>query len=215
MTRFLAAVLAALAVLSTAPAVAAPPPFDGEVVRLPDPVRARMKGSSWRPGCPVALRDLRLVRMTYRRFDGDVRLGRLVVHEDVARDVLDAFEAMYDAGFRIRRMRLVDAYDADDDRSMAANNTSAFNCRYVSGTTRWSEHSYGGAVDINPVQNPWVRGDAVEPERGAHYRDRGDVRKGMIVEGDVVTRAFDAIGWGWGGRWSSSKDYQHFSSSGR
>ena len=137
-----------------------------------------------------------------------------------ARDVVDVFRQLFEAAFPIRRMQLVDVYGADDDRSMAANNTSAYNCRRVAGTDRWSEHAYGGAVDINPVQNPYVRGTSFVPAEGARYVDvpRGaDARPapGVIVAGDVVVRTFARIGWEWGGTWQSSRDYQHFSASGR
>jgi hypothetical protein len=112
-------------------------------------------------------------------------------------------------------MRLVDAYGADDHRSMDADNTSAFNCRYVSGTSRWSEHAYGHAIDINPIENPYADSDGyVSPPAGAPYRDRGQRAKGLIHPGGNVVRAFAAIGWEWGGYWSWPKDYQHFSLSG-
>jgi putative cell wall-binding protein len=191
------------------------PPFAGTWRALPSSVRREMTGSSWRPGCPVALDDLALIEMTHWGFDGQVHHGRLVVGRGVAADVLASFERIYQARFPIERMRLVDEYGADDDRSMAANNTSAFNCRRVTGGTSWSEHSYGTAVDINPVQNPYVRGSTVAPTAGSRYLDRSDVRPGMIVRPGAVTTAFDRIGWGWGGDWSSVKDYQHFSRSGR
>lgn len=170
---------------------------------------------SWRRGCPVPLADLRLLRMSYWGFDHEIHRGSMVVHEDVAKPVLSAFRRIYAGKFKIRQMRLIDAYGGSDDRSMAANNTSAFNCRYVKGTTRWSEHSYGRAIDINPVQNPYVKGSFVDPPAGERYLDRSNIRKGMIISGRVVTDAFDAIGWGWGGRWRYSKDYQHVSRSGR
>jgi hypothetical protein len=99
---------------------------------------------------------------------------------------------------------------------MAANNTSAFNCRFVSGTARWSEHAYGRAIDINPVQNPYVSSSGrASPPAGAAYVDRSRRAPGMIHAGDAVVRAFAAVGWGWGGSWRGVKDYQHFSASGR
>jgi hypothetical protein len=125
------------------------------------------------------------------------------------------FRLLFDARFPIRQMVLVDEYGGSDDRSVQANNTSAFNCRAVTGGTNWSQHSYGAAIDINPLQNPYVYSDGhVSDPRAVPYLDRSNVRPGMIVEGDVVVRAFDAIGWDWGGRWSSIKDYQHFSATG-
>jgi hypothetical protein len=218
-------VAAAAAVLVVAPTVEAERPSDkvtqgqtgfrGTIARI-DPAQAkRMTGVSWRPGCPVPLRDLRLLRLSYRRFDGGVRTGRLIVHEDVARDVLGVFRNLYAERFPIRRMVPVDAYGGSDFRSIEADNTSAFNCRYVAGTRRWSEHAYGRAIDVNPIENPYVSGGRTSHRASIRYLDRSWRRAGMAYEGSVLVRAFDAIGWGWGGRWTSVKDYQHFSASGR
>jgi poly-gamma-glutamate synthesis protein (capsule biosynthesis protein) len=201
-----------------APQVAAAregPPFEATVSRLDAPTRQLMIGNSWRPGCPVPLDRLRLVRLTYLGFDGRARRGRLVVHRSWAAEVVEVFQRLYEREFPIRRIRLVDHYGADDRVSMRHDNTSAFNCRFVSGTSTWSQHAYGRAIDLNPVENPYVRGSRVSPGRGRRFLDRSDVRPGMVVRGDVVWRAFRRIGWGWGGTWRSSKDYQHFSSNGR
>ena len=189
-------------------------PFEGSVSRIDADTRVLMVGSSWHRGCPVPLRVLRLVRVTYLGFDGRARRGRLVLHRRWAEDVLDVFERLYARSFRIRRIRLVDRFGADDLASMRRDNTSAFNCRYVAGTHTWSQHAFGRAVDIDPVENPYVDGRHVAPRRGRGYLDRTDVRPGMIVRGGVVVRAFRRIGWGWGGAWSGTKDYQHFSANG-
>jgi putative cell wall-binding protein len=189
--------------------------FAGSASALPAAVRSDMTGASWRAGCPVALDDLALLRLRYRTFDGGSAEGELVTASRIAGDVLAAFAQAYDAGFPIERLQRIDAYDGDDDASMAANNTSAFNCRTVAGTTRWSEHAYGTAIDINPVQNPYVRAGRVDPPTGEAYLDRSDVRPGMLVEGDAVVRAFTSLGWGWGGSWQTSRDYMHVSESGR
>ena len=173
-----------------------------------------MTGLSWRPGCPVPLRDLRVLSLSYHRFDGKTRVGRLVVHADVARDIVDVFRTLYRARLPIRRMVPVDAYGASDFRSIEADNTSAFNCRFVDGTTRWSEHAYGRAIDVNPIENPYVSGGRTSHPASVPYVDRSRRRPGTAYEGGVLVRAFDAIGWGWGGRWTSVKDYQHFSASG-
>lgn len=179
------------------------------------PTRARMR-YSWRRGCPVALKNLRLITMSYRGFDGEDHLGEMVVHKNVAANVVKVFRTLFRARYPIRRMRLVDAYKGSDDRSMAADNTSAFNCRKVTGGTGWSQHSYGWAIDINPVENPYVtRGGKVLPPAGRKYANRSRKAKGMIHHGDVVWRAFRSIGWEWGGDWRSIKDYQHFSLTGR
>jgi hypothetical protein len=176
--------------------------------------RARMK-YSWHRGCPVPIKDLRLVSMTYLGFDQADHMGEMVVHRSVARVVVRAFHAMYEAGYPIRRMRLIDDYRGDDDRSMAADNTSAFNCRRVTGGSSWSQHSFGWAVDINPVENPYVSSGEVLPPAGRKYADRRSRARGVIHHGDAVWRAFHAIGWGWGGDWRSFHDYQHFSATGR
>ena len=171
---------------------------------------------SWRSGCPVALDDLRILRVDHWSFSMQRTRGELVVHRDVAAGVLRAVERMWQARFPIRRMRLVDEYGGDDDRSMAADNTSAFNCRYVKGTTRWSEHSYGRAIDINPIENPYVyRSGEADPPAGQPYANRSRRAPGMIHDGDAVVDAWAASGWRWGGYWSGAKDYQHFSRSGR
>jgi hypothetical protein len=133
--------------------------------------------------------------------------------------VLGVFDRLYDAGWPIRRMRLVDDYQGDDDRSMAADNTSGYNCRRVAGTTAWSDHAYGAAIDINPLQNPYVTASSTSPPAGWRFvaidrSARAPRHLGVIRTGDVVVRAFARIGWEWGGDWSASKDYQHFSASG-
>jgi len=190
-------------------------PFTGSVSRIDRETRRLMVGSSWHAGCPTRIRDLRLVNVTYRGFDDRPQHGRLAVHRTWADEILVVFRRLYREGFPIRRVRLVDRFDADDRESMRHDNTSAFNCRFVAGTTSWSQHAFGRAIDINPVENPYVDGSHVSPRRGRRYLDRSDVRPGMIVRGGVVLRAFQRIGWGWGGAWSSAKDYQHFSANGR
>jgi hypothetical protein len=191
-----------------------PPGFHSEIWTIDTDLATRME-SSWRTGCPVPLSDLRYVLVDYWGLDGREHRGELVVHADWAVAITEVFEDLFEAGFPIERMVLIDEYEGDDRRSMAANNTSAFNCRVVSGTTRWSEHAYGRAIDINPVQNPYVSGATVQPPAGAAYLDRTLDLPGMIHSGDAVVTAFDTIGWGWGGDWTNSKDYQHFSATGR
>jgi D-alanyl-D-alanine carboxypeptidase len=189
--------------------------FRGTISRIDGELAETMTGLSWRPGCPVHPRDLRVLRVSHWRFDGKARVGRLVVHADVAREMVDVFRALYRARFPIRRLVPVDAYGASDFRSIEADNTSAFNCRHVEGTSRWSEHAYGRAIDVNPIENPYVSGGRTSHPASVPYLDRSRRRPGMAHEGGALVRAFDAIGWGWGGRWTSVKDYQHFSASGR
>ncbi|MFL5950731.1 MAG: M15 family metallopeptidase [Gaiellaceae bacterium] len=179
------------------------------------PVRQQDVRFSYRSGCPVAPAELRLVRVTYYGFDGRSHLGALVVNRRVARDVVAVFRRLYAARFPIRRMAPVAAFRGSDDASMAADNTSAFNCRRAVGGSGWSEHAYGTAIDVNPVENPYVLNGHVLPPAGRAYRERSRVRAGMAVSGGVLVGAFASVGWKWGGRWTRSPDYQHFSASGR
>lgn len=189
--------------------------FRGHASPLSPEIRQRMTGVSWHRGCPVGLEDLRLLALTYWGFDGEVHLGRLVVNRDSARPMLRAMRSLYRLRFPFRRMRLVDAYGGDDHRSMEADNTSAFNCRFVSGTSRWSEHAYGHAIDVNPVENPYADSDGyVSPPQGAPFFDRSQRHQGLIHAGGDVVGAFARVGWEWGGDWSWPKDFQHFSVSG-
>ncbi|HEX4903617.1 MAG TPA: DUF4214 domain-containing protein [Acidimicrobiales bacterium] len=171
--------------------------------------------ASWRPGCPVAPVDLRAVRFPHFRPDGTRGRGVLVVHHDVVPDVIALVRAAHGTRFPITQARPVDDFGGDDAASMAADNTSAFNCRPVAGTTTWSQHAYGRAVDVNPLRNPYVRGDRVDPPGGRAWTDRSDVRPGMLVEGSALVAAADRMGWGWGGRWSGGADHQHLSRNGR
>ncbi|HSS32018.1 MAG TPA: M15 family metallopeptidase [Solirubrobacterales bacterium] len=199
--------------LTTAPAASAG--FRGHASPLDPALRQRMTGVSWHPGCPVGLDDLRLLAVTYWGFDGDAHFGRLVVNRDAARPLLTVMRRLYRLHYPFRRMQLVDAYGADDHRSMEADNTSAFDCRFVSGTSRWSQHAYGRAIDVNPIENPYADSDGyVSPPQGAPFADRTQHAKGLIHRGGHVVRAFAAIGWGWGGDWNWPKDFQHFSATG-
>jgi hypothetical protein len=205
--------LAALAVATgVAAAAPAPPP---EFAATISPVRPAEIRHSHRAGCPVAPRELRTLDVTYWGFDGRVREGAIVVHRRVARDVVSVFRRLYDARFPLRRLRPVSAYRGSDDASMAADNTSGFNCRRVGGSSSWSMHAYGLAIDVNPVENPYVLGGRVLPPAGRAWLDRARERPGMAVEGGALVEAFAAVGWEWGGRWTSSRDYQHFSTNGR
>ena len=204
-----------LAVAAAVLALAAPP-FQAEVSPIGAELRKTMTGSSWRPGCPVGFRDLRLVTARHWGFDGRVRTGRLVVHRTAAQPIVRVLRRLYERRFPIRRLRLVDAYGGSDFRSIEADNTSAFNCRRVEGRSRWSLHAYGLAVDVNPIENPYVTADGRVFHRASRpYVDRTRVRPGMAYPGGTLVEAFRGIGWGWGGSWSGAKDYQHFSSSGR
>ena len=174
-----------------------------------------MDGSSWRAGCPVPISGLRLVTARHWGFDGRVHTGVLVVNEDSTGAIVSVLRRLYAARFPIRRMQLVDDYGGSDFQSIEADNTSAFNCRPATGSSRWSEHAYGHAVDVNPIENPYVSGGSTSHRASVTYLDRSRIRSGMAYPGGVLVGAFGAVGWGWGGYWSGGvKDYQHFSKSG-
>jgi hypothetical protein len=197
-------------------AVAARPPYRATVDTISRVLRSRMVGVSWHAGCPVAIKDLRLVSVLYWGFDRVAHHGRIVVYRRWAWATAGVFRKLYDARFPIRRMRLIEAYDGNDRASMAADNTSGFNCRYRAGVCcTWSRHAYGLAIDIDTVENPFLFHGGYSPPAGRQFLDRSQHRRGMIHHGDIVWRAFHTIGWGWGGDWPGEKDYQHFSSNGR
>ena len=188
------------------------PPFAHSVSR----VSAAELPHSWRFGCPVAPAGLRRLRVSYWGFDRRAHTGTLVVNERAVRPLVRVFARLYAARFPLRRMRSIEAYGGNDERSLDADNTAAFNCRYAiaPGPKRWSMHAYGLAIDLNPVENPYLESGRVHPRAGRAYLDRSRVRRGMAVRGGLLVRAFAAAGWGWGGRWTGSPDYQHFSATG-
>jgi hypothetical protein len=193
-----------------------PPPggrFRSTVAPITPAVRARM-GATWAPGCPVALADLRYLTVSFRGFDGRAHTGELVVNRRVAADVASVFARLYAARFPIEEMRLVTTADLEAHPTGDGNDTAAFVCRPARGQTRWSAHAYGLAIDLDPFQNPFRRGDLVLPELASAYLDRADRRPGMILPGDVVTTAFASIGWTWGGTFRTPKDLMHFSATG-
>lgn len=191
------------------PATSAPPPPYRSSVQ---PVAAEDLGSSWTPGTGCTPPEqLRAVSVTHWGDDGGVRSGRIVVHADRADDVAAIFGDLYAARYPITRVVPVDAYGADDQASMRANNTSGYNCRTVAGSSTLSQHAYGLAIDVNPLYNPYVRGSSVDPPEGRPWADRSRQDSHMIHADDEVVRAFAARGWHWGGYWSSGQDYQHFS----
>ncbi len=191
----------------------------GTITPVPDLIWDHMQGVSWHAdmGCPTR-NQLSYLRIPYRDFNKRPQMGEMITARSVARDVLATFTEMYCSGeFLIEKMKLIDHYDGSDPLSMDDNNTSSFNCRLTSNGKRLSEHSFGKAIDINPVQNPYVRKGVTLPKSGHPYnttRKRQQPHPGMITENDIVTRAFNKIAWKWGGNWRNSKDYQHFSKSG-
>ena len=193
---------------TTTPAV---PVFSGVAQR----VTAADLPHSWRPGCPVSPADLRRLELSYWGFDDRPHTGLLVVHVSEADNVIGVFKRLYDKRFPIRRMEPIDVYGGSDDASIAADNTAGFNCRnaVATGPPAWSQHAFGKAIDVNPVENPYILDGDVLPPAGKEFVDRRNVRPGMAVRGGELVAAFAEAGWSWGGVWANP-DYQHFSAAG-
>jgi hypothetical protein len=154
--------------------------------------------------------------VSYRGYDGASHVGEIVVNEAVVQDVLTVFKTLYAERFPVRKMEPIAAFHGSDTASMAADNTSSFNCRYAvtTGPKAWSVHAYGEAIDVNPIENPYYEAGHVLPPAGAAYANRNRFRPGMAVPDGQLNRAFASVGWLWGGRWTGSPDYQHFSKTG-
>jgi hypothetical protein len=184
------------------------------VALIAAPLLGQMRATSWHPGCPVAPEDLRQLTLSYWSFDKKPMVGVLIVHKDVAEEVAQIFHDLFDHGFLIEKMAPVEEYKGSDDASMAANNTSAFNCRDVTGQPgKFSNHSWGRAIDVNPLTNPYVKGDKVLPPEGREYLDRTRAFPGSILADSFIVKRCAESGWQWGGSWTSPKDYQHFEKS--
>jgi hypothetical protein len=197
-------------------------PYESTIRPLPQPLKASLQPESWRPGCPVGLGDLRLLTVSHWGWDGRVREGQLVVHEDAAKPLAKVFRRLYQLRFPIRHMRLSDLYGPKRARPSDGDVTGSFRCRQSvpspcvggSASGRWSNHAYGLAIDINPVENPYVGCGRVRDPESARYVDRSRMRRGMVTP--AVVKAFRSVGWGWGGDWTGeTKDYMHFSVNGR
>ncbi|MBQ9400496.1 MAG: M15 family metallopeptidase [Bacteroidales bacterium] len=174
-----------------------------------------MQGKSYKADCPVPREDLRYITVLHRDIEGRAIVGEMVVSALISADLLEIFRALYEASYPIERMRLVDLYDADDETSMRANNSSCFNFRFITGSTKVSKHGLGLAVDINTLYNPYHKvrpdgSDHVEPATAVPYLDRTADFPYKIVKGDLCYRLFIEHGFTWGGEWTSLKDYQHF-----
>jgi hypothetical protein len=190
--------------------------FSFRATSLSPALRAEMNRTSWHPGCPVSLDGLRYLRIAYRDFDHRRHMGEMVVNAAAVGAVRGAFARLFKAGFPIRGMRLVDRYGGSDYASIQADNTSSFNCRNATGSSRWSEHAYGLAIDVDPIENPYVYADGTTSHAASRpYLNRHEVRPGMAEARGTLVRAFSAVGWGWGGRWPLPTDFQHFSVNGR
>lgn len=191
-------------------------PGTGFASRVADPAPASViRRSTWVRGCPVAADRLAWVRLTFWGFDSRRHTGELLVNAASSAALVSAFRTLYDARYPIEEMRIRTRAELDAPPTGDGNNTEVFVCRPTTGGTSYSQHAYGLAIDVDPFQNPYVKGDLVLPELAGSYLDRDRRRAGMIQPDDAVVRAFARIGWEWGGDWNSLKDYQHFSANGR
>lgn len=186
-----------------------------EASTIDDALFQRIYKKSFKEDCTIDRGDLRYLKVLHRNIQGEILLGEMICNKAIANDLLQIFRQLFDNAYPIERMELIDNYDADDTKSMVANNSSAFNFRFISGTTKLSNHSKGMAIDINPLYNPYVKQRAdgslyVEPEEGRAYADRSKTYNYKIEKGDLCYRLFIEHGFTWGGEWISLKDYQHF-----
>lgn len=192
-----------------------PPPADGRyhatAGAVPADVLAR---STWQPACPVKPADLRYLTMSFRGFDGRAHTGEMLVNAKGAAGITRVFGQLFAAGFPLEEMRVTSPAELTAPPTGDGNNTGSFVCRPARGQTSWSAHAYGLAVDVNPFCNPYTQRDLVLPELASAYLDRADRRPGMALAGDSTVRAFAAIGWSWGGAWTSPKDRMHFTGNG-
>ena len=182
---------------------------------ISDAVFQRMQGKSYKEGCRISRADLRYLRLSHYDFQGKVQIGELICNKQIANDLKEIFQELYRQKYPIERMQLIDDYDADDERSMQANNTSCFNFRAIAGTKKLSKHSLGMAIDINPLYNPCVKVNkdgtlVVQPATARRHADRKKSSPYYIKRDDPCHRLFLAHGFTWGGAWRSLKDYQHF-----
>ena len=192
--------------------------YQSSISKITPEIKKRMiKGNSWRKGCPVPLENLRYLRITHIDFKGkDVR-GEIIIHKDVSKEMTEIFETLYEIGYPVYKMKLVSDYKGNDWQSIELGNTSAFNCRAATGSKKWSKHSYGKAIDINPIENPYIaRSGRISHKASLQYRKRVHKKstyadKALLLKNDKATKIFEKYGWKWGGDWSGVKDYQHFS----
>ena len=209
-------------VLALALVLVAPHPFHSSVRPLPASVKSELKkGGFWHKNCPVPLSGLRVLTVTHRGFDGHSHTGQLIVNRSAAAPLSEVFRQLYRLHFPIRHLQLADMYGPVRLRPKDNDVSGSFDCRQAApspcvggnGTGSWSMHAFGLAVDINPVENPYVGCGQSRDPASRPYFDRSRHREGMVTR--RVVAAFSSIGWGWGGSWAgSTKDYMHFSSSG-
>jgi len=192
--------------------------YQSSISTITPKIKQRMiQGNSWHKGCPVGLNDLRYLRMSYVNFKGQTKMGEMVVHKEVVDEVTEIFHTLYSIGYPIRKMKLVSDYKGSDWQSIEADNTSAFNCRNATGSKKWSKHSYGKAIDLNSIENPYVsRSGHIAHKASLEYRKRVHKKdtyadRAVLLRDDKAVKLFKKYGWKWGGDWYGMKDYQHFS----
>jgi hypothetical protein len=192
--------------------------FESDISTITPQIKQRMiKGNSWRNGCPVPVKDLRYLRMKHINFNGEDQMGEMIVHKDISVEVTEIFRSLYNAEYPVNKMRLVSDYKGSDWQSIEADNTSAFNCRKATGSKKYSKHSYGKAIDINPIENPYIfRSGKSSHKASKPYLKRkrtsdSTSQRAILLPQDKAVKIFKEYGWKWGGDWSGVKDYQHFS----
>ena len=192
--------------------------YQSSISKITPEIKKRMiKGNSWKKGCPVPLENLRYLRVTHLDFKGKDARGEIIVHKDVSHQVTEIFRSLYAIGYPVYKMKLVSDYKGNDWQSIESGNTSAFNCRSATGSKKWSKHSYGKAIDINPIENPYIsRSGRISHKASLKYRKRVHKKstsadKALLLKNDKATKIFEKHGWKWGGDWPGVKDYQHFS----
>ncbi|MBV9143845.1 MAG: M15 family metallopeptidase [Pseudonocardiales bacterium] len=211
-------------VLSTPPALGnrrlptvdrLPPPTSTSFVSTISPVSPQVLArSSWQPICPVNPSQLRYLTLSFRGFDARAHTGEMLVNADVAQAVVSVFKRLFAAGFPIEEMRITSKAELGLPPTGDGNNTEGFVCHQIPGQTEWSAHAYGLAIDLNPFDNPYVKGNLVVPELASSYLNRDWVRSGMVLDGGPAVTAFESVGWTWGGRWVGPVDFMHFSANG-
>lgn len=185
--------------------------FKGNISFIPSTIQKRMKLYTWHEGCPLPLNDLRYVTLSYWGFDKKSHIGSLIVNKSLAKEVVQIFKSLYFQQFPIERMELMDAFKGNDDDAMAANNTSSFNCRDLTGQPgTFSQHSYGRAIDINTKINPYIDDSLILPPNGSKFVDRSKPYPGKIMKNSLIYKLFIKHGWDWAGNWYDVQDYQHF-----
>jgi len=193
--------------------------FNANISEITPDIKERMiQGNSWRQGCPVSLNNLRYLQMSYLDFNGQTQMGEMIVHKSIASNTVYIFENLYYMNYAIDKMQLVSDYNGNDWQSIENDNTSAFNCRPVSGKKKkWSKHAYGKAIDINPIANPYIsKTGHISHKASYKYRKRRHLDidnfsdRALLLASDPATKVFKINGWSWGGEWKSMKDYQHF-----